>query len=528
MKNLISEKGISVHEFCKRMGKYQKEINAKNSEFYEQIFSQLAKGGVPVTRNLKTEKLLKNFSDLVCMSISGMKGLDEKVRLIMSDIIHDKIPITYVEKFIFGFKEIVMPYVQKEFSEQYYSFFTAQKIIDSALSSIWLMAIDEYYHQINKNMEDSEKRFRTLFEFSRDAAMTLEPPLWRFTSGNPATLKMFKAKDEKEFNSKGPWELSPKYQPDGTPSAVKAKKMIMKAMKEGSNFFEWTHKRLDGEDFSATVLLSRMTLGGKSLLQATVRDISEQKRMEDNLRESEEKYKTIFESVSDEIIYIDKYGKILDVNQRVKDILGFDRSEMIGKNFMQLGMFNIINLPKMLGLLKNVILKGKPLKNLEINVKRKDGKEVMLETSAETVRKDGRIAGVVAILRDVTESKRMEREIKESEERYRTIFDNAGDGILIADITTKKFIMANRKICNMLGYTENELKSLGVMGIHPKKDLPIVLKAFKMQAQRKIGIARYLPMLRKDKSVFYADISSAPFVMNGKPYLIGFFRESAK
>jgi PAS domain S-box-containing protein len=135
---------------------------------------------------------------------------------------------------------------------------------------------------------ESEERHRVLFESSHDAIMTLEPPSWKFTSGNPATVEMFGMKDEAEFISLGPWELSPEVQPDGRSSAEKAREMIETAMREGSHFFEWTHKRLGGEDFPATVLLTRVDLGGQSFLQATVRDITAQKRAEQELRLAKE------------------------------------------------------------------------------------------------------------------------------------------------------------------------------------------------------------------------------------------------
>ncbi len=133
-------------------------------------------------------------------------------------------------------------------------------------------------------LQESEARYRRLFESSQDAIMTLEPPSWRFTSGNPATVKMFGVKDEKEFISRGPWELSPERQPDGRPSMEKAKEMIETAMREGSHFFEWTHRRLGGDEFPATVLLSRIEMAGRVFLQATVRDITESKLAEEELR----------------------------------------------------------------------------------------------------------------------------------------------------------------------------------------------------------------------------------------------------
>jgi PAS domain S-box-containing protein len=122
--------------------------------------------------------------------------------------------------------------------------------------------------------EEAENKFKTLYETSSDAIMTLEPPSWKFTSGNPATIKMFNCKDEKQFISLGPWDISPEKQPDGQLSSDKAKKMIEKAMKEGKNYFEWAHKRYKGEEFSATVLLTKVGEGEKAYLQATVRDLT--------------------------------------------------------------------------------------------------------------------------------------------------------------------------------------------------------------------------------------------------------------
>jgi PAS domain S-box-containing protein len=147
----------------------------------------------------------------------------------------------------------------------------------------------------NKRLAAAEAKYRTLFESSGDAIMTLEPPSWRFTTGNPATVTMFRARDALEFTSHGPWDLSPEWQPDGRASADKAKEMIETAMRDGSCSFEWTHKRLDGAAFPATVLLTRMKDADKTVLQATVRDITEQKRSELAVRESESRFRILSE-----------------------------------------------------------------------------------------------------------------------------------------------------------------------------------------------------------------------------------------
>ncbi|MDD5133005.1 MAG: hypothetical protein PHD81_03270 [Candidatus Nanoarchaeia archaeon] len=130
-----------------------------------------------------------------------------------------------------------------------------------------------------EEVSGSEKKYQSLYELSTDAIMTIEPPTWKFTSGNPTTIKMFKAKNEKDFVSTNPWTLSPKYQPDGQLSSVKAKKMIEKAVKNGNNFFEWIHKRKNGEEFLATVRLSYVKIDGKFVVEATVRDIKKEENI---------------------------------------------------------------------------------------------------------------------------------------------------------------------------------------------------------------------------------------------------------
>lgn len=104
-----------------------------------------------------------------------------------------------------------------------------------------------------------------------------------FFSCNSATVKLFRCKDEEDFCRYAPADLSPEYQPDSITSAVKAQQMMAAAMEKGSHFFEWTHKRTDGNEFFANVLLTRMELEGRTVLQATVRDITPLKKAQEAL-----------------------------------------------------------------------------------------------------------------------------------------------------------------------------------------------------------------------------------------------------
>ena len=132
---------------------------------------------------------------------------------------------------------------------------------------------------------------------------------------------------------------------------------------------------------------------------------------------------------------------------------------------------------------------------------------------------------VADFLGHIIQHRLSEAEIRDSEEKFRMIFDNANDGILLADTESKKFHFANVTICRMLGYSQEEIKNMGVMDIHPEKDIPYVIEQFEKQSRKEIKVAQDLPVKRKDGSVFYADVNSAPVEISGKRYLLGIFRD---
>ena len=138
----------------------------------------------------------------------------------------------------------------------------------------------------------------------------------------------------------------------------------------------------------------------------------------------------------------------------------------------------------------------------------------------------------IATLKELTDdlafgvtTRRANVEHKTLEERFRVIFDNALDGILLADIETKRFLTGNKTICDMLGYAEEELREIGVTDIHPEGDLPYVLDQFEKQTKGEVLLAKNIPVKRKDGSVFYVEIKSSPVELGGKKYLLGIFRD---
>jgi PAS domain S-box-containing protein len=113
----------------------------------------------------------------------------------------------------------------------------------------------------------------------------------------------------------------------------------------------------------------------------------------------------------------------------------------------------------------------------------------------------------------------------ETEEEFRTIFEGANDGILVADTKTMKFVLANPKICKIIGYSSKELLKLSVKDIHPKEKLSYVIGQFKDLAKKKITFTSEIPILRKDKKVIYCEINAKIMHAGKQKLLVGFFRD---
>jgi PAS domain S-box-containing protein len=154
-----------------------------------------------------------------------------------------------------------------------------------------------------ETLRESEGRYRRLFENAHDALSVMEGPSWKFASVNPACVRMFGALDEAALLAYAPWQLSPERQPDGRSSEAKALEMIAQALQNGFHFFEWTHRRITGEEFFADVLLVCVEQEGHEMLQATVRDVTERKQADATIREHELQLRTLGDNLPGGILY---------------------------------------------------------------------------------------------------------------------------------------------------------------------------------------------------------------------------------
>lgn len=262
------------------------------------------------------------------------------------------------------------------------------------------------------------------------------------------------------------------------------REQLIKTIKEkGSiNDFEITLKNRDGElipcAISAKLYFSEK--GEPAKIIGAVRDISDRRKAEEVLRESESKYRNLVETASDGIFLIDENGKIVDTNYSACKVLGYNKNEIIGReiNFVDPN-FSIEQFLKFweIGLNEQRIFETSHL--------RKDGTFIPVEVSGEKFSQNGKTF-YYGIARDLTDRKNAEKEIHHAADRFRALIENAPDGVTIVDIDGK-YIYASPNAMRHFGYSDDDLNELtGAMLTHPD-DLEVVYKAIEEALQKPGG-----------------------------------------
>ena len=194
--------------------------------------------------------------------------------------------------------------------------------------------------------------------------------------------------------------------------------------------------RRNGTTFWADVTISiiRDAKGDPLSILCSGRDITERRKAQETIRMSEEKYRLMFDLSPAAIIILDTEGNITDINEFGMSIAGYSRDELIGKPFFDLkGMMNEEDLEKYVEVLP-LVLEGKKIPPLEVRAKSRTGEMHWIEAYAGTLRKDGEITAIQVIAKEITDRKKAEDSLKESEEKYRTVFAMSPEAIILLDL----------------------------------------------------------------------------------------------
>jgi len=220
------------------------------------------------------------------------------------------------------------------------------------------------------------------------------------------------------------------HQKDREKITEESKKRIMGGRREGSYPVRLIHK--DGSPRWLEITQISISWKNAPAVLNFLNDITERKQAEEALRKSEERYRTILESIEDCYYEVDLAGNLTFFNDSLCGVLGYSKSELLGmnsKNFM-----DTENSRKIAEVFTAINKSGLPCRSLDVNFIRKDGSTCNIDISATLIRSSsGESIGFRGIARDVTDRRRAEEALRNSEERYRTIFENTGTATIIID-----------------------------------------------------------------------------------------------
>lgn len=202
-------------------------------------------------------------------------------------------------------------------------------------------------------------------------------------------------------------------------------------------------------------------------LVGTIQDVTERRRAEEALRDSEERYRVVAETASDAIVVIDEAGRISFANEAAGRTFGYAPREMLGESLTML-MPERLREPHQRALQSYVRTGERRLdwRSIQLPGLHRSGREISLELAfGEFVREGEKF--FTGFVRDITERQRAEEALREIEGRYRAAVEQAGDGVFLFDVETKRILETNSAFQRMLGYQSEELLELSVYDLVP-------------------------------------------------------------
>jgi PAS domain S-box-containing protein len=246
----------------------------------------------------------------------------------------------------------------------------------------------------------------------------------------------------------------------GVSDRVRVIKDLRKVLDIGSSgLLEYTCLKKDGSEFPGELNISliRDVSGRPTGFVATSRDMTKRQQAERALRESEEKYRSIFDSANDIIIVLGHKGNILDVNDKIVDIGGYEKEELIGHDFRKLAQ--ILTKKSLFLLAVNYAkrLTGIDVPPYEVELYKKNREIINVEITAAPLKINGKIVGDLAILRDITEQKRSVQAFKDSEEKFSKAFQVSPNACSISSLKDGKYVEINDSFSQITGYSKEEV-----------------------------------------------------------------------
>ncbi len=314
--------------------------------------------------------------------------------------------------------------------------------------------------KLEETLRKSQQEFASLFENSPEALVYLDKK-GIIVDANLRFCKLF------GYSLK---EIKGRNLDDGmihSSNKIKeGKKLTVNGLKGYFNY-ETIRRKKDGTLFPVSISATPLVIDGQAKGEIGIYiDITERKQSEEALHKSQQEFSSLFKSSPEALIYIDEKSKILDINSQFTKLFGYALKEIKGKNVDN----GIIHSQKMIHEGKNLTKKAlEGFVNYETIRKRKDGSEFPVFISSAPVKIKNKSKGIITLYQDITDRRKAEEKLRQSEEKFAGIFKNIPDVAFYLD-TEGIILDVNSNFTRLLGYTKKEIlgKNIDEVGLYPK------------------------------------------------------------
>ncbi len=304
----------------------------------------------------------------------------------------------------------------------------------------------------------SEARLRALVEHAPEAIVVFDGDTGRIRFGNEHACRLYGVPMQR-LAELTPADVSPEFQPGGRRSSDLARELMAEALAGGTPVFEWIHRQQPhGQLIPTEVRLLRLPAEGENLIRASIIDNTERKRAENALRESEEKFRALFEGSSHGVALHDT-NQLLEVNPAAVRIMGCKSpQELIGRHPGELAPLLQPNGERSEAMGRKYIgeCMRKGSARFDWVACAPDGREISLEVALTRIQWSGRQV-IQALITDITERKRAQAALAESEARFSAAFQASPAFIGILRMSDEKYVLANDAYLNWLGFPLGEV-----------------------------------------------------------------------
>ncbi len=335
------------------------------------------------------------------------------------------------------------------------------------------------YSEAVERLQKSQEKYRLFFEMAHDAFLVLKEDV--FVDCNSRALELFDCQRE-DLIGEAPYDFSPEKQPDGRKSRDKAIGLIQKAMAGEPQFFYWKHQKKTGEYFDAEVSLNSFELEGEQFLITSNRDVTERVSMQEELDEYRRRVHDIIQFLPDATFVIDLERKVVAWNKAMEEMTGMPAEEVVGQgDYIYALPFYGLRRP----VLADLVLEDNAQRDEEIkeyyDAVWKQGNKYYCETLANALydnsgayiwataspifNAEGQMVGAIESVRDITDFKRSQEALRESEEKYREILSTIEEGYYEVDLAGN-FVFCNDSLCRIGGYPRDELINMSYKDIY--------------------------------------------------------------